>query len=100
MKKLILSSLVVFSLGFISANAAPVFENESLEILQDETKTEVDVAELPETVTTALATDDNKDWTISKAFLVKKEEKEYYAIDLTKDTESKTVNVSKEGEKM
>lgn len=63
-----------------------------------ETKTAVTVAELPAAVKTTLASPTLNVWTAYEAYLVKDAGgKEYYAINLKKDTQTGSVKLDKEG---
>ncbi len=59
-------------------------------------KTAVKPESLPEAVKTTMAGEDYKGWIVSSAFLVK-DKVEFYELVLTKDKESKTVKVAKDG---
>lgn len=64
----------------------------------EENKTAVTVEELPAAVKTTLASPTLKVWTATEAYLVKGTDgKEYYAINLKKDTQTGSVKLDKEG---
>ena len=64
----------------------------------EENKTAVTIEELPAGVKTTLASPTLKTWTATEAYLVKGADgKEYYAINLKKDTETGSVKLDKEG---
>jgi len=63
-----------------------------------ETKTDVKVEELPEAIKKTLSSTNLKDWTPTEAYLIKEADgKEYYAINLKKETETGSVKLNKEG---
>ena len=63
-----------------------------------ETKTDVNIEELPEAVKKTLSSTNLKDWTPTEAYLIKETDgKEYYAINLKKETETGSIKLNKEG---
>lgn len=96
-KMILASTAVVFFLG---ASVATTFANNSMNaniVLQDAVKSDVQVENLPEEVTNAIAESDWKEWTISKATVETKDETTYYIVTLVKGDENKKVKVTPEG---
>ncbi len=96
-KMILASTAVVFFLG---AGAATTFANNSIDanvVLQDAVKSDVQIENLPEEVTKALAESKWKNWTISKATKETKLETTYYIVTLVKGDETKEVKITPEG---
>jgi len=97
MKKMIVSA---FMLAAIAANtyaqdvktSAPATTTTK----EDDSKTKIDPATLPEAVKSTLATDSYKGWTISSAWLVKADPV-YYTVELKKEDKTTAVNIDKDG---
>jgi hypothetical protein len=66
-------------------------------VVEDDNKTQVDPAALPDAVKTTLSGDAYKGWTVSTAWLVKNGNSEYYEIQLSKDNQKNTVKLDKDG---
>lgn len=105
MKKVIIASVALFFAAIINVNATTNSTN--LEVITSakadttEKRTPVMPDQLPEPVKQALAADDYKGWSPSSAFLVAKEDKEYYEVKLVKEgSEANKVKFDKEGKKV
>jgi hypothetical protein len=100
MKKVIVSAFVMalVSFGVVQANTGA--EQSSIsQRLQD--KVAVKPEDLPEAVKTTLAGDVYKDWEVTGAFLVTKEDKtQYYEIAVKMGEQTATVNLDKDGKKV
>jgi len=96
MKKIILACAAV---AFITAGftAKAISTNTPVAVVEDDNKTQVDPAALPDAVKTTLAGDAYKGWTVSSAWLVKSANTEYYEIQLSKDNQKNTVKLDKDG---
>lgn len=89
--------LMFFALTSFAGNS--VYANSSLfSQCQDVSKTAIDVKALPEAVTNALKSSIDEGWAITEAFSIVKDEKTSYQINLKKGEETKTLNISSEGE--
>ncbi|WP_426326508.1 hypothetical protein [Pedobacter sp. R-06] len=99
MKKIILAATLAFA-GFTAVQASEVntIKNAAIVAVQDSAvKTPVKLEELPAPVTTALKSDAYKGWTATEAFSVKEGTKEYYLINVKKETETGSVKIDKDG---
>jgi hypothetical protein len=105
MKKLIMLTLSLVLVGFISANAQEVKKEKAAKVtvapeggsMQDKgDKVKVKSHELPEAVRTTLAGNDYSGWEVTEAIKVKTPDK-HFVITLKKGTETKTVKLDKEG---
>ncbi|NII86018.1 hypothetical protein H9N25_18430 [Pedobacter riviphilus] len=99
MKKIILAATLAFA-GFTAVQASEVntIKTAAIVAVQDSAvKTPVKLEELPEPVTTALKSDTYKGWTATEAFSVKEGTKEYYLINVKKETETGSVKIDKDG---
>jgi hypothetical protein len=106
MKKVIIASAALFFAAITNVHASATTTT-GLEIItnaqQDTTekRTPVIPTDLPDPVKQSLAAEDYKGWTPSSAFLVAKEDKEYYEVKLTKEgSEANKVKFSKDGKKV
>lgn len=99
MKKIILSAAILAIAGITTAKANTIIKNPVvISIHQDTTqKTPVKMEELPDPVKTTLKADLFKEWVPSAAFLIKKDGKEYYEIDVQKGEEKKVANIGSDG---
>lgn len=96
MKKIILAcAAAAFLVTGFTAKAASF--NAPVAVVEDDNKTQVDPATLPDAVKTTLAGDAYKGWTVSNAWLVKTGNAEYYEIQLSKDNQKNTVKLDKDG---
>ncbi len=105
MKKVIIASAALFFAALTNVNAST--NNKNLEVITSakadttEKRTPVMPEQLPEPVKQALTADDYKGWTPSSAFLVAKDEKEYYEVKLVKEgSEANKVKFDKDGKKV
>ena len=106
MKKVIIGFVALF-FAAISNVQASTTTSAGLEVIthvredSTEKRTPVIPTDLPEAVKESLAGDDYKGWTPSSAFLVAKDDKEYYEIKMTKDgSDANKVKFSKDGKKV
>ncbi|MEO5911905.1 MAG: hypothetical protein ABIP95_13525 [Pelobium sp.] len=98
MKKLILSMAFLTFAGIASAQTETKTTQTVEMVAQDSTtKTPVKLEELPDAVKATLASPAYKDWTPTDAFWVKKDGKEYYAINVKKQEEVGSVSINKDG---
>lgn len=101
MKKIILSAAVLAFAGLTTVKANTTSKNPAsitIHIQQDTTqKTPVKMEDLPDPVKTTLKADLFKEWIPSAAFLIKKEGKEYYEIDVQKGEEKRMANIGPDG---
>ncbi|QXU41723.1 hypothetical protein [Pedobacter sp. D749] len=99
MKKIILAATLAFA-GFtaVQANEVNPIKNAAIVAVQDSAvKTPVKLEELPEPITTALKSDTYKGWTATEAFSVKEGTKEYYLVNVKKETETGSLKFDKDG---
>ncbi len=105
MKKVLVASAALFfaAITNLSAqtNEKPVVKQEQQVVekavkIESQEKTPVKPEELPEAIKKAISSADYKGWTVSSAFLVKKEA-EFYEVTLVKEKETKTVKFAKDG---
>jgi hypothetical protein len=96
MKKVLVSSLMLIFAGAATVSAN-VISKAPYETIQEE-KVKIKNEELPEAVQNALSGDSYQGWTISAAYQIKSSEQ--YEIELTKDSETKTVKFDKEGKEV
>jgi hypothetical protein len=96
MKKIILACAAA---AFLTAGFTAKAMNVSVPVtaVEDDNKTQVDPAALPDAVKTTLGGDTYKGWTVSSAWLVKTATAEYYEIQLSKDNQKNTVKLDKDG---
>lgn len=115
MKKLIFSAFTLVMLSAVAVNAQvapqdrPATETETEVQDQDrpaadspqEMRTEVQMSELPEAISSKLQEDEYQEWTPTASYLVRDENEEtVYHIDLQKEDEMKTVKFDSEGNKI
>ncbi len=95
MKKIILACAAV---AFMTAGftAKAMYNNTPVAVAEDDNKTQVDPATLPDAVKATLAGDAYKGWTVSNVWLVKTASAEYYQIELTKENQKNTVKLDKD----
>ncbi len=93
MKKL--SYLIAFAVLSLISTTTFAQEEEATEIVQQE-KVEIQLGDLPEAVTTAIAAD-FEGYTADKAFKSSQEGQDIYTIQLSKDGEAIEVNYTAEG---
>jgi hypothetical protein len=96
MKKLFVVAIAALSLGYVSTATANAMQSNNTEIsaLQSD-KVKISVDELPQAVKDTLA-QDYKEWQIGEIYKVSGTS-EYFSIELKKGTETKTVNLDKDG---
>ncbi|CAN5374957.1 hypothetical protein BH23BAC1_BH23BAC1_12580 [soil metagenome] len=115
MKKLIFSAFTFVMISAVAANAQ-VAPQDRPETTQEQTtqdqdrpafdsgqemRTEVQMSELPEAISSKLQEDEYQDWTPTASYLVRDENEEtVYHIDLQKEDEMKTVKFDSEGNKI
>jgi len=99
MKRIIMSALVLASLATVTfaKDGKNTQTPAAATTATDDNKTKIDPATLPDPVKATLAGDQYKGWTISNAWLVKADPAPYYSIELTKDNQTNTVNIDKDG---
>lgn len=97
MKKFFVIATALFSLGYVAV--AEVSRNEANKtgfvMVYQSDKVKVSVDELPQAVKDELALN-HKEWQIGDIYKVSGTN-EYYSIELKKGTETKTVNLDKDG---
>ncbi len=101
MKKLnVLSLALVLSLFTTVGFAANTMteNNNAVVVEQEVSKTPVEVADLPASVTEALQAKVDEGWEISEAALIADAEKTLYVVKVIKGEESETVKITPEGE--
>lgn len=105
MKKVLIASAALFIAAITNVNAqtetkqTPVQENATMEKpqqVEQQTKLPVKPEALPEAVIATTKTEPYSGWLISSAFLVKGVS-EYYELTFTKENESRSVKLDKEG---
>lgn len=103
MKKVLIASAALFLAAITNVNAQtnpPAAEKketiEKPQQLEAQTKTPVKPEALPVAIKVTTAGEDYKGWVVSAAFLVKGTT-EYYELILTKEKETKSVKLNKDG---
>lgn len=66
-------------------------------VVEEDNKTQVDPAALPDAVKATLAGDAYKGWAVASAWLIKSGSSEYYQVELSKDNQKNTVKLDKDG---
>ncbi len=93
MKRLFIACAVAFlTAGSFATTIASDANNRV--VVQDE-KEKINADQLPETVKTTLSGEEYKDWTVSAAYHLKSSDQ--YEVELSKDGETKTVKLDKDG---
>jgi hypothetical protein len=111
MKKVIFSALTILMLSTVAVFAQDVTPQDNPATTQDqdrpaaddshEMRTEVQLQELPEAVTSTLMSEEYQEWTPTASYIVKDEnETEQYAVELQKEEETKTVTFDSQGNKV
>ncbi len=97
MKKIIIMAAALFSLGYIAVAEVSRNENNNSGIVSvyQSDKVKISVEELPQAVKDTLALS-YKEWKVGDIYKVSGTN-EYYSIELKKDSETKTVNLDKDG---
>jgi hypothetical protein len=97
MKKIIVMAAALFSLGYIAVAEVSRNENNNSGIVSvyQSDKVKISVEELPQAVKDTLALS-YKEWKVGDVYKVSGTN-EYYKIELKKDSETKTVNLDKDG---
>jgi hypothetical protein len=98
MKKIIVMAAALLSLGYISAAEVSRTETNNAGIVSSvyqSDKVKISVEELPQAVKDTLALS-YKEWKVGDVYKVSGTN-EYFSIELKKDSETKTVNLDKEG---
>lgn len=97
MKKIIVMAAALFSLGYIAVAEVSRNENNNSGIVSvyQSDKVKISVEELPQAVKDTLALS-YKEWKVGDVYKVSGTN-EYYSIELKKDSETKTVNLDKDG---
>jgi hypothetical protein len=105
MKKVVIASVALFFAAISNVNAST--STTSIDVISQvkedslEKRTPVIPTELPDAVKQSLSADEYKGWTPSSAFLVAKQDNEYYEVKLTKEgSEANKVKFSKDGKKV
>jgi hypothetical protein len=110
MKKLIFSAFTLIMLSAVTVNAQ-VAPQDRPATTQDqdrpaadspqEMRTEVQMSELPEAVSSKLQEEEYEEWTPTASYIVRDEnEQEVYHVDLQKEDEMKTVKFDSQGNKI
>lgn len=96
--------LFVAMMGFTSAisaqNTVPSDARAQVAVAVDDNRKPIKPEDLPQAVKTTLQGQEYRDWSVSAAFHVKKDNAEYYEVELTRAMETKTVKLDKEGKKV
>jgi hypothetical protein len=105
MKKVVIASVALFFAAIANVNAStPTTGIEVISQVNEdslEKRTPVIPTDLPEAVKQSLSADEYKGWSPSSAFLVAKQDNEYYEVKLTKEgSEANKVKFSKDGKKV
>ena len=97
MKKIIVMAAALFSLSYMAVAEVSRNENNNsgIESVYQSDKVKISVEELPQAVKDTLALS-YKEWKVGDVYKVSGTN-EYYSIELKKDSETKTVNLDKEG---
>lgn len=97
MKKIVLATLFLASISFVSVNAQPSATQETVATAQAD-ETPVKPENLPEAVKKTLASEAYASWTVSAASLVSDGGNEYFKVDLVNGDQKQTVKLDKEGQ--
>ncbi len=97
MKKIIVMAAALFSLSYMAVAEVSRNENNNSGIVSvyQSDKVKISVEELPQAVKDTLALS-YKEWKVGDVYKVSGTN-EYYSIELKKDSETKTVNLDKDG---
>lgn len=90
--------LSFFGLTTYAANTASMNTSTITVEQQDVVKTVIEADKLPDAVKEALKSSLEAGWAISEAVCIEKADKKHFQISLKKGDESKSVNISPEGE--
>jgi hypothetical protein len=96
MKKMIVSAFMLAAVATVSYAKTATTANTITIAADDDNKTKVDPATLPDAVKTTLGGDAYKGWTVSNAWVVKAEPA-YYTVELKNGDKTTTVNVGADG---
>ena len=106
---------LLFAIAFMTAGSAAVLAQDSTSIApqtppstevappaaddqsQDQDKQTIATSELPANIQTALQGQDYSGWTVANAFKKEKDGKTFYIVELTKDSEKKSVKFDADG---
>ncbi len=99
MKKVIFAAALLFA-GFSTAIAQDAVTPQQKTVTSDQDEKKMAPEELPAAVQTALRGDDYKGWKATHATKVVKEKKTVYKVEITNGTETKTVKLNDEGQKV
>ena len=98
MKKMIISACMLTALATTTyAKGNENTGSNTVAMVTDDNKTQVDPAALPDAVKATLGTDVYNSWTVASAWLIKTDAGAYYSVQLTKDDKTNTVNIDKAG---